>query len=51
MSIKSTDAAPSARRPPVIDGRGKYLLPGLADMHVHLTTADEGYPCSLVTGC
>ena len=24
-----------------IDGRGKYLLPGLADMHVHLSTADE----------
>ena len=24
-----------------VDGRGKFLLPALADMHVHLTTADE----------
>ena len=27
----------------VIDGRGKYLLPGLIDMHVHLFSDDE-YP-------
>jgi imidazolonepropionase-like amidohydrolase len=25
----------------VIDGSGKYLMPGLADMHVHITTPDE----------
>jgi len=24
-----------------VDGRGKYLLPGLADMHVHLDGSDE----------
>ena len=24
-----------------IDGRGKYLVPGLADMHVHLYSDDE----------
>src|SRR5689334_13478091 len=24
-----------------IDGRGKFLIPGLADMHVHLFTDDE----------
>jgi imidazolonepropionase-like amidohydrolase len=24
-----------------VDGRGKYLLPGLADMHVHLTSNNE----------
>lgn len=29
---------PSARR---IDGRGKYLLPGLADLHVHPLSEDE----------
>ena len=29
----------------VIDGRGRYLLPALIDMHVHLNTADlETYP-------
>ncbi len=25
----------------VIDGKGKYLMPGLADMHVHLPTEDK----------
>ena len=25
----------------VVDGAGKYLLPGLADMHVHLWDPDE----------
>lgn len=25
----------------VIDGQGKYLIPGLIDFHVHLTSADE----------
>jgi imidazolonepropionase-like amidohydrolase len=32
-------AAPRGAR--VIDGKGKFLLPALADMHVHLTTAEE----------
>jgi hypothetical protein len=34
-----TTASPRDAR--VIDGRGKYLMPGLADMHVHLTTREE----------
>ena len=25
----------------VVDGRGKYLMPGLADMHFHLSAAEE----------
>ena len=28
-------------RTPVLDAHGKYLIPGLADMHVHLTAAGE----------
>jgi amidohydrolase family protein len=28
-------------RTPILDVRGKYLIPGLADMHVHLTAASE----------
>ena len=27
-----------------IDGRGKYLLPGLVDMHTHLFTDDDHIP-------
>src|SRR3712207_7476109 len=30
-----------------IDGRGKYLLPGLADMHAHLFTDDGHIPAEL----
>ncbi len=36
---ESTPVPPGARR---IDGRGKYLMPGLADMHVHLYFMAEG---------
>jgi imidazolonepropionase-like amidohydrolase len=35
---KSVAISPGAT---VADGRGKYLLPGLADMHVHLAGPDE----------
>jgi imidazolonepropionase-like amidohydrolase len=36
---ESTPVPPGARR---IDGRGRYLMPGLADMHVHLFFMAEG---------
>ncbi|HEX8250223.1 MAG TPA: amidohydrolase family protein [Pyrinomonadaceae bacterium] len=31
----------------VIDGRGKYLIPGLVDMHTHLLSDGEDYPDSI----
>jgi imidazolonepropionase-like amidohydrolase len=31
----------------IIDGKGKYLIPGLTDMHVHLMS-DDGFPRELV---
>ena len=30
-----------------IDGKGKYLIPGLMDMHVHLMSDDAEYPKSI----
>lgn len=30
-----------------IDGKGKYLIPGLVDMHVHLMSDDNKFPDSL----
>src|ERR1044071_5446251 len=39
VRLGSAGALPASGRR--IDGRGKYLLPGLADMHVHLSTTDE----------
>lgn len=31
----------------VIDGKGKYLIPGLVDMHVHLFSDGDEYPDSI----
>ena len=42
--ISAISASGSAQIPPkakVIDATGKFLIPGLADMHVHLTGAGE----------
>jgi len=43
--IAAVEAATSSDAPPdavVIDGRGKFLIPGLWDMHVHLAKAGAG---------
>lgn len=34
----------------VIDGTGKYLIPGLWDMHVHLRDVDDSLPLFIVNG-
>jgi imidazolonepropionase-like amidohydrolase len=44
-----TDVGPSASTPAppgadVIDARGKFLMPGLVDMHVHVYTPDKWHP-------
>ena len=36
----------------IVDGRGKYLIPGLWDMHVHFTEVERSFPMfiAMVTG-
>jgi len=43
VDVSTAASEPDARTPSgrVIDGRGKYLIPGLWDMHVHLTYDDR----------
>ncbi len=41
QSIGDTDATAIPERIRQIDGAGRYLMPGLADMHVHLRNEDE----------
>ncbi|HLK32737.1 MAG TPA: amidohydrolase family protein [Terriglobales bacterium] len=46
---KSKDVAvPASAR--IVDGRGKFLIPGLWDMHVHRTEYESTYPMYLVNG-
>jgi imidazolonepropionase-like amidohydrolase len=40
-AISASAAADLPWRTTIVDGHGKYLIPGLADMHVHLTGAGE----------
>jgi imidazolonepropionase-like amidohydrolase len=39
--VATTPLPPGAA---VIDGRGKYLMPGLVDMHVHVYTPEKWHP-------
>ena len=41
-------AAPTSAR--IVDGRGKYLIPGLWDMHVHGTRFDSTLPLYIANG-
>jgi hypothetical protein len=36
MTVGPTARVPAPRGARIVDGRGKYLMPGLADLHVHL---------------
>lgn len=41
-------AAPTSAR--IVDGRGRYLIPGLWDMHVHGTKFDSTLPLYIANG-
>ncbi len=41
LVVGPASAARIPSRATVIDGRGKFLIPGLADMHVHLSGTEE----------
>ena len=40
-AIGPTNSTPIPRGAQIVDGSGKFLIPGLADMHVHLTAVGE----------
>lgn len=40
-AVGPSASIPVPHGPKVIDGSGKFLIPGLADMHIHLTGAGE----------
>ncbi len=48
MEIRDAAGGKAPKGALVIDGRGKYLIPGLIDMHTHLFS-DEDFPDSLAS--
>lgn len=52
-TIQTISAAKAARIPPgarIVDGRNKYLIPGLGDMHVHTTNPKREFPMFVANG-
>lgn len=41
VAVGATGSVQLPRGTTIVDGSGKFLIPGLADMHVHLTAASE----------
>ena len=50
LSIGPVDAIPVPPDATVIDGSGRYLIPGLADMHVHVQIPFDNGPVFLNAG-
>jgi amidohydrolase family protein len=48
--VKDSKAVKSPAGAKVVDGKGKYLIPGLWDMHVHRTEYESMYPIYLANG-
>jgi len=42
--VKASKGVKPAADATVVDGTGKYLIPGLWDMHVHRTEYESNYP-------
>lgn len=52
-TVRAIGRAGSVAVPPgatVIDGRGKYVMPGLVDMHTHTNLSDSHYVLDLANG-
>ena len=51
--IKTIGKTGKVRIPPgakIVTGRGKYLIPGLWDMHVHFTEVERSFPMFIANG-
>ena len=49
-SVVPFRTVPSSSGVDVLDGRGKFLMPGLWDMHTHITHTDVDFPLYLANG-
>ncbi|HZO42135.1 MAG TPA: amidohydrolase family protein [Methylomirabilota bacterium] len=44
VGVGSRDGLPIPQGATVLDGRGKFVIPGLVDMHVHVYTPEKWHP-------
>ena len=49
-AIGKTENVRVPREATIIDGRGKFLIPGLWDMHVHFTEVERTFPLFIANG-
>ena len=50
LEVRNSKSAKPPADAKVVDGTGKYLIPGLWDMHVHRTALESTYPLYLANG-
>src|SRR5262245_29333863 len=44
LGLGPSSATPVPAGAQLIDGRGKFVIPGLVDMHVHVNTPEKWHP-------
>ena len=49
-SVSASKGVPTKSGADVLDGRGKFLIPGLWDMHTHITHTDVDFPLYIANG-
>lgn len=49
-SVSASKGVPTKPGADVLDGRGKFLIPGLWDMHTHITHTDVDFPLYIANG-
>jgi hypothetical protein len=50
VDIRASGTTPAPMNARIVDGKGKYLIPGLWDMHVHGTRFDSTLPLYIANG-
>ena len=50
LSVKQSNGVPAPSGPNVVDGHGKFVIPGMWDMHTHISHTDVDFPLYIANG-
>jgi imidazolonepropionase-like amidohydrolase len=50
LSVKQSNGEPARPGTNVVDGRGKFVIPGMWDMHTHISHTDVDFPLYIANG-